>query len=158
MVHDAYPMAEAFRFFHVVRREHRRLPRVAELRDDVPEAAPRLRIEARRGLVEEHHLRVVYQGEGDREPLLLPPGQFLRPFVRLLLEVDERQELVGWQAPSIHGPEHLERLARGEPLEQRGRLQLDADQLAQLAPALAEVASRDADLPPGHVPEAFEAL
>src|SRR6266511_2075409 len=86
------------------------------------------------------------------------PGQFLRPLVRLLLEVDERQQLVGWQAPCIHGPEHLEGLAGGEPLEQRGRLQLDADKLAQLAAVLAEVESRDAHLPLVRVTEAFEDL
>ena len=90
MVHDPDPLAQAFRLLHVVRRQHDRLARVAQLFYHVPQTPPSLRVETRRRLVEEHNLRVVHERERDREPLLLSSRQLLRPVVRLFLQVDER--------------------------------------------------------------------
>src|SRR3990170_1488614 len=144
-VHHAHAIAQSLGLLHVVGREHHGLPRLPELRDDVPQAAARLRVEARRRLVEEHDLRVVDKGEGDRESLLLTARQLLRPFVRLLLEVHELHQAVGGHAGRVHRGEHLEGLSHGQPLEQGGRLELHADQRPEPPPVLPDVNPRDLD-------------
>ena len=87
-VDDRDPVAERVRLEHVMRREQDRLARLRERGDRCAELARADRIEPDRGLVEEHHRRVVQQAAGDVEALLHPARVALGALV-LALEADE---------------------------------------------------------------------
>ena len=93
-VDDRDPIAERVRLEHVVRREQDRLPRVGECRDRRSQLAGADRIEADRGLVEEHHRRVVQQAASDVQALLHPPRVALGPLVLAPIEPDELDQLL----------------------------------------------------------------
>ena len=128
-VHDRDALAQGFGLFQVVRGQHDRAALLADRSDHVPEGAPGLWIESGGGLVEEHQLGVVHQRERDREPLLLAARELARLAVALLLEADDREHALG--APVGRLPVEpgiqIEQLARRQPLEERGRLELNAD-------------------------------
>src|SRR5215212_2168797 len=94
-LHDDEAVAEAGGLLHVVRGEHERLALVRERPEPVPHEMPRLRVEARRGLVEHDDLRVVDEGPRDEEPALHPAGEMLDPGIDLVGELHEIEELVG---------------------------------------------------------------
>ena len=77
MIDDGYPVREAFRLVHVVRGEDHGCSRRTQPVDQVPGGVARLRVQAGRGLVEEHQLRAADDGGGEGQPLLLAPGQAL---------------------------------------------------------------------------------
>ena len=67
--------AAALGFVQVRRRHHDRQPCGQELRQQLPELAPRHRIDAGRRFVEQQQLRLVDQRAGERELLLHAAGQ-----------------------------------------------------------------------------------
>ena len=71
------PMA-ALGLVHVMRRDEHGQTAGGELVDFVPEFAARLRVNARRRLVEQQQLRLVNQARGQREPLFPAAGQACR--------------------------------------------------------------------------------
>ena len=81
-IDDRQPMA-ALDFVHVVRRDEGRRPAGRKLVDEVPEVAPRRRIDARRRLVEEEDVGLVDDGAAEGETLLPAaaqlPGQGFLP-------------------------------------------------------------------------------
>ena len=128
MVHDRDPVAEDLGLVHVVRGQHHRAAGVVEPGEQVPQVAAGLRVERRGRLVEEDHLGVVDERGSDREPLRLAAGQVLDPGVGLVLQPHPRQPLVrGLPADAVQRGEGVDLLARGQPLEERRRLELDAD-------------------------------
>ena len=86
VVHDRDAVAETLGLLHVVRRQQDGAPGGLEARDVLPELQAALRVEARRRLVEEEHLRIARQRAGDREPLALAAGELADARVALLLE------------------------------------------------------------------------
>jgi hypothetical protein len=68
---DAQPVGEVLGLVHVVGGEEDRLPELAEAFDHVPRLPPRLRVEARGRLVEEHE--VADDAERNVDPALLAP-------------------------------------------------------------------------------------
>lgn len=64
----------ALGFIHVVRGDQEGEAFVRELMNLIPEIAARLRIDARRGFVEEQESRVVDHARGQREPLFPTTG------------------------------------------------------------------------------------
>src|SRR5919112_3434823 len=94
-LHDDEAVAEAGGLLHVVGGENERLALVRERPEPVPDEMPRLRVEARSGLVEHHYLRVVDEGPRDEEPALHPAGELLDPGVYLVGELHEVEERVG---------------------------------------------------------------
>src|SRR5215207_1205102 len=94
-LHDDEAVAEAGGLLHVVGGEHKRLALARERPEPVPHEMPRLRVEARRGLVEHDDLRVVDEGPRDKEPALHPAGELLDPGVDLVGELHEVEERVG---------------------------------------------------------------
>ena len=67
--------------------------------EHVPELAARLRIEARRRLVEKQQIRIADERAGHREALLLAARELADPAAsRLLFELDEREQLVDGRA------------------------------------------------------------
>ena len=109
----------------------------------VPELAPRLRIEARGGLVEKQQVRLAHQRAGQRQALLLPARELADPGAALLVELDELQHLVDRPAALAERAEEADGLLDRQLLGELRLLELDAEPLAQLAilpgaPALAE--------------------
>ena len=86
-------VAEPLGFFHVVRGQQDRPACLLEFPDEVPELPARLRIEARRRLVEKQQIRIADERAGERQPLLLPSGERADPGVALLVELDEPNDL-----------------------------------------------------------------
>jgi hypothetical protein len=72
--HDEEAVA-VFRLLHEMRRDDDRRARQREGVDAPPELAPRDRVDARCGLVEEQDVGLVQQGCGHRETLLVAAGQ-----------------------------------------------------------------------------------
>jgi hypothetical protein len=72
MVYDRQPIAQTFRFVHVVRGQQNRSAALLKCTNDVPKLAAALRIESRRRFVEEQDSRIANQCRRNREPLLLP--------------------------------------------------------------------------------------
>src|SRR5688500_7930518 len=133
MLDDGHAIAEPFRLLHEVRREEDRAAPFPDVSHQLPDGAPRLRIEARRELVEEDELGLVNQRERDEQPLLLPAGEVHEPRVALAGEpkpieqdvrVDDALAIVQ-RGPQIHRFPYLDAL-----LEMR-LLVLDADASAK---------------------------
>ena len=107
------------------------LPRCADAAHEIPDRAPRLRIEPRRQLVEEDDFGIVDERERDEEPLLLAAGQRHEPRVALVAQT----ELLDQRSPSTRLPVERRPEADGFPhldalLELR-LLELHADALLQ---------------------------
>jgi hypothetical protein len=111
-VDDADAVAQFLRLFHVVRRQDDCPPFSFDRADHIPEVAPCLRVKPCGRLVKEDDLRLVDEGERDRQPLLLPPRQRLHTGVALLVEADG----------SEHGVDPARRDWPVQPSEQRDQL------------------------------------
>ena len=81
------------RELHLVRDDEHRHAFAGEIAHDDEHLADELRVECRRDLVEEHHVRLHHQRPGDRDPLLLAARELVRVLIRLLREADAREEL-----------------------------------------------------------------
>ena len=79
-------------------REKHGLAALANAAHQLPDRTPRLRIEAGRELVEEHHVGIVDQRQRDEEPLLLAAGERHEPRVALVGEAELFE-----QPPAVHG-------------------------------------------------------
>src|SRR5215213_1066663 len=71
MVDYRHAIAQALGFFHQVSCEEYRLPPFADAADELPDCAPRLRVEAGGQFIEKDDFGVIYQRERDEETLLL---------------------------------------------------------------------------------------
>ncbi len=74
--------------------QHGQVVLLGELADDVQDLADEFRVEGRGGLVEQHDLGAHGQRPGDADALLLAAGELCRELVRLVLEPDQRQQLL----------------------------------------------------------------
>jgi hypothetical protein len=74
-VDDVHLVGQPLRLVHVVRGEHHGDAGRAQLPDQIPGDVPRLGVETRGGLVEEHQLRAPDEGHGQAEPALLTTRQ-----------------------------------------------------------------------------------
>src|SRR6185369_11788981 len=84
VVHDRDAVAEPLSLVHIMRREQRGAALPAKRLDQVPELPPRLRVQARRGLVEEQQLGIVDERARERQALALPTGQLDDPGLAFL--------------------------------------------------------------------------
>src|SRR5690242_1814964 len=89
VIDDRHAVAENLRLVHVVRRQHDRAAERFELGDQIPELAPRLRIESRSRLVEKEQVGVADYRAGECKALLLPTGKFSDARIAFLLELDQ---------------------------------------------------------------------
>ena len=94
LAHDGDAVGELLGLVEVVRREEHGLAERAEGADHLPRRAPRRGVEARRRLVEEDELGIADERDAEVEPPLLAARERLDPRARLLLEPDERDDLV----------------------------------------------------------------
>src|SRR6266508_4254842 len=128
VVHDGHPVAECLGLVQVVDGQHHGAALVVDVAQQIPQVAPRLRVQARGRLVEEDQLRTVHQGTGDGQPLHLAAGQLFAAHVRLFRQPHDIEHLIGlFGRYAIERGERADLFARGEPLEKRRGLQLYAD-------------------------------
>src|SRR5208337_4945496 len=127
---DRDVIADAFGLVHVVGGEKHGCALVTQIADARPEHEPYLRIEARRGLVEDQELGLVHQRERDGQASLHATGQqtHRRPCVRA--EFEKRDQLRGTApefglAKQVVTPEDAEVLEGGECLEKYVLLKRD---------------------------------
>src|SRR5437899_12382944 len=134
VIHDRHAVAQTLGFFHVMRRQQHRPAGRTEAPDDLPQLAPRLRIEPRRRLVQKQQLGLADEGAGDGEPLLLPARQRHNPRLPFFLQLDEHEDLVHRVRMFIEGAKQRQRLGDSELVGELRLLQLNAEALAQCAP------------------------
>src|SRR4051812_32131596 len=147
LLDDRHAVAQRLRLVEVVRGEQDRLAQVLQRADDLPRVAPRRGIEARRRLVEEDQLRVADEGQGEVEPAPLAAGEGAHVGVRLLLQAGDRDDLLDVARVRVEVGEVLQRLARRDVAVHAGRLQDDADPLAQLPRVLLWIVAEHGDDP-----------
>ena len=90
----ADPIGQLLGFVEVVRGQQHGRAVVTERLDEVPRATTRRRIEAGGRLVEEQHVRPPEDPEREIDPAALPARQRADPGIDLLVESDERDDLV----------------------------------------------------------------
>jgi len=110
VVQDRQPVAQGLGLVHVVGGEDHRAPFALDPPHHVPQAAPGLGVQPGGGLVQEHQLRIVHQGQGQGQPLLLAAGQGGVVGVGLVLELDQLQQLAGAAVPGVVAAVEGERL------------------------------------------------
>ena len=159
MVHDRDPVAQHLGLVHVVRRQHDGAAGVVEPGEQVPEVAAGLRVERGGRLVEEDHLGVVHQRAGDREPLRLAAREVLDAGAGLVDQPDPLEPLVAAGGRhAVQRGERVDLLARGQPLEERRRLQLYADPRQQAGVARPRRLAQHRDGARVRLPEALDHL
>ena len=106
----------------VVGHDHDRRP---QLGVHPPEQAEHLlrrpAVELARGLVREHHVRVVGERDGDRDPLLLAAAQAVGPVLRAVRQADDVQQLqrpLLAALPAVEDHRQLHVLHRGQVRQQ----------------------------------------
>src|SRR5438477_5858620 len=140
--------------------EHR-YAAAGELEQQVPQLAPRDRIDSRGRLVEEQHARPMHERRGEREALLPPAGK--RGGEPVAIRSDVRQldcpllSLAPFGAfQPIDRAEEVEVLVDGEIAIKRERLRHVADVLANELALLLDVIAVDEGVPFGRHKEAAE--
>ena len=111
------------------------------------QVAPRLRIQARRRLIEKHQLRCIHECQRQREPLALTARQRVECGVRLLGQREARQQRLGLGTNAVERSEQPDRLARRDAALQRRGLQRRANALPHLARMPARIDAADLDVP-----------
>ena len=107
------------------------LPRLADAVHQVPDGAPRLRVESRGELVEEHHLGVVDERERDEEPLLLPAREAHERGIALFRESELLEQGATVDRARVERRPEIDRFPDADTLLQLRLLELDADALLQ---------------------------
>ena len=130
--HHRYPVTEGFGLVHEMGDQHDRRAPLADVADRLPHVAAGERVEALGELVEEHHLRLVEQGQRDEQPLPLPSRQRSETRPPQPGEFPRLQQPVGRVSVAVTEQPH--RLVDPQPVGQRRRLQLTADQRPQPRP------------------------
>lgn len=76
MIHNGHSITQPFRFFHEVGGEENGLATVSDLPHQIPHSTASLWIKSGGQFVQEHHLRVAHQSQGNEKTLLLTAGEF----------------------------------------------------------------------------------
>ena len=85
---DGDAVAEALGFLHQVGGQEDGLAAVADAAHQVPDGAPRLRVEAGGELIEEDDFRIVDERERDEQALLLAAGKVHEPGIAFVGEAE----------------------------------------------------------------------
>ena len=80
--------------------DHDRLAQRAQLAQQFAQLDAGARVEARRRLVEQQHLRVVHQRVGEAQPLLHAAAELLDVRAALVGEIDQLQQVADHLAPA----------------------------------------------------------
>ena len=131
VIHDGDDVAQEVRLLHVVGGEDDGLAARLDGADQVPEVVTRLRVETRRGLVEEQHLGIVHQRDAEQQPLQLATRELAVVTVLQLFQRADADDLVDVCAARVEVPEEQQAFAHREEFLQRRLLELDAGFLAK---------------------------
>ena len=111
----------------------------------VPGGAARLRVEAAGQFVEDDHLRIVHQRQGDEQPLPLTAGEGAEHGGTVVGQPPLMQQRLPRHGARVEGAEQVQRLPHPDPFRQRRLLQLHADPFRQSGPITDRVHSQDRD-------------
>src|SRR5262245_20830548 len=156
---DRDTIAQPFGLLHQMRGEEHRLAARADAAHQLPDGAPRLRIEPGGQLVEEHDVRIVDERERDEEPLLLTAGQRHEPRVALVGETElfEEPHAVGPRSSVERSPE-IDGLPHFDPLLELRLLELNADALLERIDVAKWIEAEDRDRSAIRDTQALDAL
>ena len=126
-VHDGEHVAQKLRLLHVVRGQHNGAPLGADLIDQSPQVAPRLRIEACGRFIQKQNLGVVDQRECEQAALALTAGELGDVAIQKGLELADGDKLLEWAGAWIHRGKRAQRVVHGQKIHQRRGLKLDPD-------------------------------
>lgn len=146
VIHDRDAVAEAFGLIHIVGGEDDRASGGAELLDEIPELAARLRVETGRRLIEEEKLGVADEGARERETLLLSARESADAGVLLFLELHEGNHVAHFTAFVEERAEQPNGFFDGELLRELRFLELNAEAFAEVAGVLGPAATEDGDV------------
>ena len=93
VIHDGHAVAQPLRLLHVMRRQNDRAPGLLQPIDQIPQMAPRLRIETCRRLIQKQQLRIADQRARHGQPLLLPARQPAYARLSLLFELRDLRSI-----------------------------------------------------------------
>jgi len=138
LVEDGDAVTEFLGLFHKVGAEEDSLATGADRANEIPDSAASVGIEPSGELIKEEETRIMDEGEGEKEALLLTAAQGREGDVYLVDQSKLRQELVWIEGIGIEGGKKRDSLAHSEPVGKCTLLQLDTD-----------VGREAAALPPG---------
>src|SRR5438552_1395108 len=144
-------LAELVRLFHVLgREEDRHLLFPVEATQVLPHRGPRLRVEARRGLVQEQNSRVVHEPGTQVEPPPHPARVRVRAAVRSIFQLQDIEELLDALVHKRAG--HVIKPTYQPEVLPSGEFSIDPDGLSRVAdhapdvhPIALDIEARDAD-------------
>ena len=133
MIDDGEALAKRVGFFHVVRGEQNGFAALVVLANDFPEEQTRLRIEARAGLIQKKHLRVVHHGARDGKTLHHSAGESTHDLIGAVGELEALEErrsatVALVRAESEIGAVKNQNLASGQSKIKIGTLGYNPDQ------------------------------
>src|ERR1700722_9103032 len=130
---DCYPVAQPFGLFHKMSGQENCLAALADIAHQVPDGAPRLRVQSGGQLVEKYHLRIVDQRKRNEQSLLLPAREGHEPCTPLVDQAKLfEQPFTVCRFLPIKGRPEVYRLPHFDPLLQLRLLELNSDPLLQL--------------------------
>jgi hypothetical protein len=135
--------ARMLRLLDVVGGEKHRAALAVEVLDHGPGLAAAERVKTGGGLVQDHQLRVVAEGDRDLKPVLLASRELLSATVGGLSEVDQRQQRRRVGLPAVEVGEQPQGLGAGEVVVESALLKLNPDP----APGLGRFLPEHLDLP-----------
>jgi hypothetical protein len=126
--------------------------------DHRPRLTPSRRVEPGGRLVEEQHVRVADETEGELQPPALAAAEGPDPRRGLFGQADDLEQLSGVPPFRVHTAVDVEGLANLEFLLYRGLLQDDADALLQVALGIGRIVTQHAHVARGAIAVTLEDL
>ena len=123
-IEDGDAIAQAVNLVHVVTDQQDGDTVCAQILDQVPHGASRVRVESGGELVEQDDPRGTDQGENHRQPLLLAAGQTLVTHPAVLVQAHRAHECVSIGRSTIERGEQIDQFGNGEGGVKVVRLQL----------------------------------
>src|SRR5512141_2059799 len=139
-------------------RHEDRLASLADAANQIPNRAPRLRIEPRRQLIEKYDLGVVDESERDEEPLLLATGERHEPRLALFRETELIEQVFAVHRLRIERRPEVDGLPDLDPLLELRLLKLYADPILQRVDVAERIQRKHRDRAGVRSPQAFDAF
>lgn len=147
LVQDRQPVRQLLGLLQIVRGQHDRGAAVAQLTDQRPGLVPGLGVQPGRGLVQEQHLRVAQQRQGQVQPPPLTAGQLLDPYVLAPLQPHPAKRLGDRPRPGGAPGPHPRRLLGRQVGREPALLEHHADPRPDPGPLAERIVPQHPDLP-----------
>ena len=145
VIHDGHTLAELLRFVHVVRGQDDGAAVFLELRDEVPQLAARLRVEAGGRFVEKQQVGVADQRAGQREALFLAAGEIADSGVAFFLQLNQSNGILWRRTLAEEAAKELNRFQNRKFVGKLCFLELDPQALAEFGGVGLPVQAEDFD-------------